>query len=65
MSKLLTVKLVEAEERTGLSARSIKDLIHAGKVEGTKPSKEILVYWQSLVDYMERNKIIGKKSKAS
>lgn len=57
-----TLKLKQASEKSGLSARTIKELIEAGKVEGSKPGKEILVFWQSLVDHIERNKIKPKAS---
>ena len=52
-----TMKLVAAAERTGLSAREIKELIQKSKVEGYKPGKEYLVNWRSLQDYIERSKI--------
>lgn len=57
-----TMKLKAASERSGLSPREIKELIQKGKVEGSKPGKEFLVFWQSLVDHIERNKYKPKAS---
>lgn len=62
MSKLYTIKIQEAHERTGIPIRSLRDLVKSGKIEGAKPAKEILIFWQSLVDYIERNKIKPKAS---
>jgi hypothetical protein len=60
--KPYTMKLKAAAEKSGLSEREIKGLIQRGKVEGSKPGKEFLVFWQSLVDHIARNKIKPKAS---
>ena len=61
--KFHTKSLEEAEELTGISVRSLKVLIEKGKVEAAKPTgKELVVFWQSLIDHIARTKIKPKAS---
>lgn len=55
MTDPLTIKLKEASARTGLSKRTISKLIKKGYVRGTKPEKEVLVYWESLKQHLTRH----------
>jgi len=54
MSKKITITIEEASEMTGASIRSIRQWIKAGKIRATKPGKHLLIFCDSLYEYLKK-----------
>lgn len=57
MSVPVTLKLADASEKTGLSKKVLSHAIRRGDLQATKPGKEVLVYWESLVKFLSRHRM--------
>jgi excisionase family DNA binding protein len=57
MSEPLTLTLKTASEKTGLSKKVLSGLLKEGRIQGSKPGKEVLIYWDSLKKHLLRHTI--------
>lgn len=56
-NEALTITLKTASEKSGLSKKVLSELIKKGEIKGSKPGKEVLVFWDSLKSYLARHTI--------
>ena len=57
-NKRVYISLTDAEEMSGLTIRSIKQLIKDGKVIGSRPTyKTLLVKQESLLSYLDSRQV--------